>query len=246
MVDPRALLHNNRRWANRVNAGESGYFRRLAGQKTPEYLWIGCSDARVPATQIVDLAPGEIFVHRNLANLVIHSDLSCLSAMQFATDVLSVRHIIVCGHYDCSGITASIRGEQHGLVDNWLRHVRDVYEAHQGYLDAAKSEAQRNRLLTEFNVVSQVKNVAATTIVQKAWSRGQELTVHGWIYDVSDSLVHDLDVSITAQSNIPLVVKLAVNRIIRGDTVPQPNVDDYQNKSLDNRVVQLPQKKTDK
>ena len=236
MVDPRNLLENNRRWARRMAADESGYFRRLAERSTPEFLWIGCSDARVPATGIVDLTPGDIFVHRNLANLVIHSDVNCLSAIQFAVDVLNVRHIIVCGHYACEGIAAAIRDERHGLADNWLRHVRDVYDMHRAQLKDSESEDKKNRLLTEFNVVAQVRNLASTTVVQEAWRRGSDLTVHGWIYDVEDALLHDLDVSIGRESNIQLVVKLATNRISCGDTKPRKNIDHYGSSLLGDRT----------
>ncbi len=207
------LLSNNRAWAQRVAAEDPLFFRHLAEQQSPEILWIGCSDSRVPATQIVDLAPGEIFVHRNVANLVVHSDLSCLSALQFAVDVLEVQHIVVCGHYGCSGIAAAIRRERHGLVDNWLRHVQDIYNRYRSLLNTATRASDKNRMLTELNVVTQVTHVAATTIVQDAWANGRNVVVHGWIYDVADGMLRDLQVNIACDSNVEMVVKLAINRM---------------------------------
>ncbi len=207
------LLNNNRAWAQRVTAEDPQFFRRLAEQQAPDILWIGCSDSRVPATQIVDLLPGEIFVHRNVANLIVHSDLSCLSALQFAVDVLAVQHIVVCGHYGCSGIAAAIRRERHGLIDNWLRHVQDISNSYRTLLNSATLESDKSRMLTELNVITQVTHVAATTIVQDAWANGRNVVVHGWIYDVADGLLHDLEVSIARDSNVEMVVKLAINRI---------------------------------
>jgi carbonic anhydrase len=174
------------------------FFARLARQQAPQYLWIGCSDSRVPANEIVALPPGEMFVHRNVANVVVHADVNCLSAMQFAVDVLRVRHIIVCGHYGCGGVLAALRDERLGLVDNWLRHVQDVRWKHSAELDALLSEAQRHQRLCELNVTEQVLNVSQTTVVREAWARGQALTLHGWIYDVADGLLRDLGICLTA------------------------------------------------
>ncbi len=173
------------------------FFLRLSQQQAPEYLWIGCSDSRVPATEIVDLLPGEIFVHRNIANLVVHSDLNCLSVIQFAVEVLKVRHIIVCGHYGCGGVMAAVERKGYGMIDNWLQYIRDVYRNHQVVLEALSGEPARYNLLCELNVMEQVWNVCQTGIVQNAWGMGQQLNVHGWIYDISDGLIKDLDVTVT-------------------------------------------------
>jgi carbonic anhydrase len=193
------LLANNRAWAAEMVRQDPEFFRRLARQQAPEYLWIGCSDSRVPANQIVGLIPGEMFVHRNVANVVVHTDLNCLSAVQFAVDVLRVRHIIVCGHYGCGGVLAALRDDSFGLVDNWLRHVQDVRRKHQAELDAFSSQSEQHDRLSELNVIEQVANVSQTTIVRDAWRRGQPLAVHGWIYDVADGIVRDLGISITAE-----------------------------------------------
>jgi carbonic anhydrase len=190
------LFANNRSWADELTRGDPKYFERLAGQQAPEYLWIGCSDSRVPANQIVGLAPGELFVHRNVSNVVVHTDLNCLSVLQFAVDVLHVKHVIVCGHYGCGGVLAALRGEKLGLIDNWLRHVQDVGAKHRGELQPLAGERERFARLCELNVIEQVRNVGDTTVVRDAWRRGQELAVHGWIYDVRDGLLRDLDVMI--------------------------------------------------
>ena len=187
----RSLTHlfaNNRAWAARVRAQQPEFFENLARQQNPAYLWIGCSDSRVPANEIVGLLPGELFVHRNVANIVVHTDLNCLSVMQFAIDILKVRHVIVCGHYGCSGVRAALHDERHGLIDNWLRHLQDVRDKH-------KPIASENRLC-ELNVIEQVANVCQTTIVQDAWARGQELHVHGWIYGLKDGLLRDLGITV--------------------------------------------------
>jgi carbonic anhydrase len=191
------LFANNRAWATQVTKEDPAFFTRLAKQQSPAYLWIGCSDSRVPANEIIGLPPGEVFVHRNIANIVAHSDLNCLSALQFAVDVLRVRHIIVCGHYGCSGVRAAMDDQRHGLVDNWLRHVHDVRHKHEAALAAINSDRERAARLAEYNVIEQVDNVGNTTIVSDAWGRGQSLTVHGWIYDVADGLLHDLGVTRT-------------------------------------------------
>jgi carbonic anhydrase len=190
------LFEKNRAWAAELTRGDPDFFERLVGQQSPEYLWIGCSDSRVPANQIVGLAPGELFVHRNVANVVVHTDLNCLSVLQFAVDVLQVKHVIVCGHYGCGGVFAALRDAKLGLIDNWLRHIQDVGAKHRPQLDALADEAKRFARLCELNVIEQVRNVGDTTVVRDAWRRGQPLAVHGWIYDVRDGLLRDLDVSL--------------------------------------------------
>ena len=190
------LFENNRAWSEGIRQVKPEFFLELAQQQAPKYLWIGCSDSRVPANQIVGLAPGELFVHRNVANLVVHTDLNCLSVMQFAVDILKVRHIIVCGHYGCSGVTAALRRDRLGLSDNWLRHVQDIRENHATVL-ADLPETQAIDRLCELNVTAQVRNVCDTTIVQDAWGRGQELAVHGWIYGLHGGLLQDLEVTVS-------------------------------------------------
>jgi carbonic anhydrase len=189
------LLENNRAWAKDMLSQDKQYFSRLAQQQSPQYLWIGCSDSRVPANQITGLAPGEVFVHRNIANVVVHTDLNCLSVIQFAVDILKVRHIILCGHYGCSGVEAAMTKHRIGLSDNWLRHVQDVAAKHRKDLDKVVGQAVRHRRLCELNVREQVENIAQCTAVQEAWERGQPLEVHGWIYDLKDGLITDLQVS---------------------------------------------------
>ena len=189
------LFRNNRAWAGRMAQADPRFFASLAEQQAPQYLWIGCSDSRVPANQIVGLAPGELFVHRNVGNVVVHTDLNCLSVIQFAVDVLKVRHIIVCGHYGCSGVNAALMKERHGLVDNWLRHIQDVQQQHAAALERLPDVKAMAHRLCELNVVEQVANVCRTSIVQDAWSRGQPLAVHGWIYGLQDGLLRDLDVT---------------------------------------------------
>ncbi len=196
------LFDNNIAWAGEMTRQDPAFFERLFHQQGPEFLWIGCSDSRVPANQITGLLPGEMFVHRNVANVVVHADLNCLSAIQFAVDVLKVRHIIVCGHYDCGGVLAALRDSKLGLVDNWLRHVQDVRWKHQSQLDALPDEATRHHRLCELNVVEQVVNVVQTTVIRDAWSRGQTLSVHGWVYGVQDGLLRDLGMSIHAESEL--------------------------------------------
>jgi carbonic anhydrase len=192
---PDDLLTNNRVWAAEVTRRDPEFFSRLAAQQAPRYFWIGCSDSRVPANQIVGLPPGEMFVHRNVANVVVHTDLNCLSAIQFAVDVLRVGHIIVCGHYGCGGVLSALRDDKLGLIDNWLRHVQDVRGKYQPQLDAFPSEADRLHRLCELNVIEQVANVRNTTVVRDALARGQSVAVHGWIYDIRDGLLRDLDLS---------------------------------------------------
>lgn len=186
------LFAANRAWAAEIKTQDPLFFERLSRQQNPEYLWIGCSDSRVPANQIVGMLPGELFVHRNVANVVVHTDLNCLAAMHYAVDVLKVRHIIVCGHHGCGGVTAAWRNDRLGLVDNWLRHVQDVREKHAASLDVLGSAEHAIERLCELNVIEQVVNVSRTTVVKDAWARGQDLTVHGWIYRLDDGLVRDL------------------------------------------------------
>ncbi|HEX8499422.1 MAG TPA: carbonate dehydratase [Pyrinomonadaceae bacterium] len=196
------LFDSNRAWAEEISAREPEFFRELARQQTPEYLWVGCSDSRVPSTQLVGLSPGEMFVHRNVANLVVHTDLNCLSVMQYAVDALRVKHIIVCGHYGCGGVQAALSGARLGLIDNWLRHVQDVANKYAAELARAGGEEERLRLLCELNVREQVTNVCRTTVVQAAWERGQELSVHGWIYALQDGLLRDLGLCVTCPGDL--------------------------------------------
>ena len=190
------LFESNKTWAAKIREQDPGFFLKLSQQQSPGYLWIGCSDSRVPANQIVGLLPGELFVHRNIANLVVHTDLNCLSVMQFAVDVLKVKHIIVCGHYGCSGVQAALRRARLGLSDNWLRHIEDVREKHQKRLANLGESSTACDLLCELNVIEQAINVCQTTIVRDAWERGQALTVHGWIYGLDDGHLHDLSMTI--------------------------------------------------
>ena len=190
------LFEKNKAWAERIRRQDRDFFLELSRQQAPSYLWIGCADSRVPANEIVDLSPGELFVHRNVANLVVHTDLNCLSVMQFAVDLLKVRHIIVCGHYGCSGVLAALRRDRLGLSDNWLRHVQDVRQKHEESLAKTGGDAEAAQRLCELNVIEQVVNVCQTTIALDAWERGQELTVHGWIYGLKDGLLRDLNVTV--------------------------------------------------
>lgn len=186
------LIKRNRSWAERIKEYNPNFFSELSQQQTPDYLWIGCADSRVPANQIIDLPPGEVFVHRNIANVVVHSDLNCLSVLQFAVEVLKVKHIIVCGHYGCGGVKASMSNDNNGLIDNWLQHIKDVHRIHQEELDAVQDEGEKFNLLCEMNVVEQVANVCNTTIIRDAWERGDDVSVHGWIYSIKDGLLQDL------------------------------------------------------
>src|SRR5262252_7940611 len=189
------LFENNRAWSTEMTRQDPDFFGRLVDQQAPDYLWIGCSDSRVPANQIVGLMPGDMFVHRNVANVVVHTDLNCLSTIQFAVEVLRIEHIIVCGHYGCGGVLAALQDSKLGLIDNWLRHVQDARAKHQAEIDALPTEHDRHARLCELNVVEQVANVSQTTIVRDALLRGQSLMVHGWIYDIRDGLLRDLGVS---------------------------------------------------
>jgi carbonic anhydrase len=196
------LFAQNRAWADAIRARDPEFFPKLSRQQSPEYLWIGCSDSRVPANEIVNLLPGELFVHRNIANVVVHTDLNCLSVMQFAVDVLKVKHIIVCGHYGCSGVRAALRGDRIGLADNWLRHVQDVAEKHRACVHLPRGDDLRTNVLCEFNVIEQVANVCHTSIARDAWQRGQPLTVHSWIYGLKDGIIRNLGMSISALGDL--------------------------------------------
>ncbi len=200
--DIEALFKRNRDWANSMVAKDPNFFKALTAQQTPEYLWIGCSDSRVPANELLGLAPGELFVHRNIANVVVHSDLNCLTVLQFAIDVLKVKHVIICGHYGCSGVHAAMINKRVGLADNWLRHVQDVQQKHERYLgDALPSKARADRLC-ELNVIEQVVNTAQTTVVQDAWERGQQLSVHGWVYGLHDGMLRDLGMTVSSADEL--------------------------------------------
>ncbi len=196
------LFERNRNWAAAMIAKDAGFFKGLAAQQSPEYLWIGCSDSRVPANELLGMAPGELFVHRNIANVVVHSDLNCLSVLQFAIDVLKVKHIIICGHYGCGGVHAAMTNRRVGLADNWLRHVQDVQQKHGRYMGEVLSTSQRADRLCELNVIEQVANVAQTTIVRDAWERGQSLSVHGWCYGLEDGLLRDLGMSVSSHEEL--------------------------------------------
>ena len=210
------LKANNRAWAERMESAAPGFFRRLERQQAPEYLWIGCSDSRVPANEIVDLDPGELFVHRNVANVVVHTDLNCLSVLEYAVDALKVRDVIVCGHYGCGGVRAAHDNQKIGLIDNWLRHVQDVREKHQRHLQPVTDESLRSDLMCELNVIEQVVNVAHTTVMESAWERGQEVTVHGWIYGLDNGLVKDLGVTMRHAGEVVDVFRNAFKRYPRG------------------------------
>jgi carbonic anhydrase len=210
------LFANNRAWASDMLRHDPEFFERLSRQQAPQYLWIGCSDSRVPANQIVGLLPGEMFVHRNVANVVVHTDLNCLSVLQFAVDVLRVGHVIVCGHYGCGGVLAALRNDRYGLVDNWLRHVHDVYHKHRVNLDALETEERRHVRLCELNVIEQVVNTCETTVVRDAWARGQALAVHGWIYGLGDGLLRDLGMCVTAEGELSARYAAARTRFATG------------------------------
>lgn len=208
------LRQNNAAWARQIKENDPMFFDKLRKQQSPKYLWIGCSDSRVPANQIVGLLPGDIFVHRNVANLVVHSDLNCLSVIQYAVDVLKVEHIIVCGHYGCGGVEAAVSGRDFGLIDNWLRHIGDTAEMRQDILKKLPA-AQQHSALCELNVIEQVRNVALTTIVKNVWQKEQKLSVHGWIYGIHDGLLHDLKISMNGSVPLETVYKQAIADIAR-------------------------------
>lgn len=203
------LFKRNRQWADTIKKEDPGFFKRLSEQQSPEILWIGCSDSRVPANQLLCLAPGEVFVHRNIANVVVHTDLNCLSVIQYAVDVLKVKHIIVCGHYGCGGVQSALENAEHGLIDNWLRHIKDVYRFHRRKLERCSTPKAKVDLLCELNVIEQVANVCHTTIAQKAWREGQELTVHGWIYSIENGILKDLEVTVNNLSEIADIHRLS-------------------------------------
>ncbi len=204
------LIQKNKAWAEKVTAENPNFFAELAKKQSPEYLWIGCSDSRVPANQIVGLMPGEVFVHRNIANVVVHTDFNCLSVVEFAVAVLKVKHIIVCGHYGCGGVKAASQNHRLGLIDNWLRHIRDVRNKHDAILKDIPDEEKRFDRLCELNVVEQAHNVCRTTVVQEAWANGQELSVHGWIYKIQDGLIRDMQATITGPDEIADAYKVAI------------------------------------
>lgn len=199
------LFEKNRKWAERIRCADPGFFARLAKQQAPQYLWIGCSDSRVPANQIIDMPPGEVFVHRNIANLVIHTDVNCMSVIQYAVEVLKVKHIIVCGHYGCGGIKAALAGDGHGLISNWLENVKDIHSRHRDKIDACRDENEKHDLLCELNVIEQAISVSRTPMVCQAWQSGRELAVHGWIYRIEDGILNDLDICITGPEEIRAV-----------------------------------------
>jgi len=215
------LFDNNRAWASAMTEHDPHFFTRLSRQQAPEYLWIGCADSRVPANQIVGLPPGELFVHRNVANLVIHTDLNCLSVLQFAVDVLQVKHIIVSGHYGCGGINAAVNDSKLGLIDNWLRHVQDVHQKHSHWLDSIVDASERLDRMCELNVIEQALNVAQTTIVQDAWARGQPLSIHGWVYSIRDGLIRDLDMTVTSPDELHPRYQSALSAVGRVLSDPQ-------------------------
>ncbi len=206
------LIANNRKWADDISDQDPEFFSKLAKKQTPEYLWIGCADSRVPANQIIGLLPGEVFVHRNIANVVIHTDFNCLSVIEFAVAVLKVKHIIVCGHYGCGGVKAASQNHHLGLIDNWLRHIRDVRQKHDAVLRIIGDDDERLDRLCELNVVEQAHNVCHTTVVQEAWENGQDLAIHGWIYRIQDGLIRDMNVTIAGPDEIADAYKVAINR----------------------------------
>jgi carbonic anhydrase len=191
------LFENNRKWAEQIKAEQPDFFTQLSKQQNPEYLWIGCSDSRVPANELLGMAPGEVFVHRNIANQVIHTDLNCLSVIHFAVEILKVKNIIICGHYGCGGISAALDGKEHGLIDHWLRHIKDIYRFHQQKLDAITDLQERSNLLCELNVIEQVAHIADASMIRKAWQQGQELSIHGLVYKLHDGILKDLNVSVS-------------------------------------------------
>lgn len=206
------LFENNKRWVDGQTSQDEKFFERLSTQQSPEYMWIGCSDSRVPANEIIGLEPGEVFVHRNVGNVVVHTDMNCLSVIQFAVEVLKVKHIIVCGHYGCGGVNAAMGSQQHGLIDNWLRNIKDVYHRHQTVVDGISGEEPRRDRMCELNVKQQVENVCATTIIQNAWQRGQELAVHGWVYGVKDGLLKDLELTVNSTDQMQDIYRYQKSR----------------------------------
>ncbi|GAA3718164.1 carbonate dehydratase [Oceanisphaera sediminis] len=208
------LFNNNQEWSERIKAEDPTFFEKLALQQAPEYLWIGCSDSRVPANQLTGLLPGDVFVHRNVANLVMHTDFNCLSVVQYAVEVLKVKHIIICGHYGCGGVKAAMGDAELGLIDNWLCSLKDLYHRYRKDLLGIEPEQAREDALCELNVVEQVANLCRTTIVQHAWQRGQELSIHGWVYGIKDGKLHDLDVCVSEKAETPDVYRILQQRIL--------------------------------
>ncbi len=215
------LLDNNRRWAAEMTAADPTFFAKLSRQQAPKFLWIGCSDSRVPANQIVGLLPGEVFVHRNVANVVVHTDLNCLSVIQYAVEVLRVEHIIVCGHYGCGGVLTALGNAEHGLIDNWLRHIKDVYHMHREELDAISDRSGRADRLCELNIAEQAANVCYTTIVQNAWRLGWPLSVTGFVYRLETGLIQDLGFRIDGPGDIPSIYAVAAAPVTTGPAHPQ-------------------------
>ncbi len=205
------LFDNNQRWAERIEAESPDFFEQLSKQQNPQYLWIGCSDSRVPANDIVGLLPGELFVHRNVANLVVHTDMNCMSVLQYAVEVLKVKHIIVCGHYGCGGVATALGNEKHGLIDTWLRNIKDVYVKHQACFTDQLSEEDRTNLLCELNVIEQVHSISKTTIVQDAWNSGQKLAIHGWIYSIKNGLLKDLNVCLDSSEEVDPIYRVSTS-----------------------------------
>lgn len=218
------LFEKNQAWAEQVTQSDPDFFHRLSQIQAPKYLWIGCADSRVPANQIVGLDPGELFVHRNVANMVVHTDLNCLSVMQFAVEVLKVEHIIVCGHYGCGGVSAALFDKELGLIENWLRHIQDVRFTHQHQLDRIEDVTAKANRLCELNVIEQVMNVCGTTIVRNAWRRGQSIAVHGWIYALTDGKLKDLEMSITGTDEIASAYESTLVNLATGElAIPSLN-----------------------
>ena len=213
MPEIQELFENNRNWSKRIREQDPEFFKKLSLQQTPEFLWIGCSDSRVPANEIVDLLPGELFVHRNVANVVVHTDLNCLSVLQFAVDILKVKHVMVVGHYGCGGVRAALRGDRVGLADNWLRHVQDVRDKHRTRLTGLPNEEESVNRLCELNVIEQVVNLGQTTVVQDAWERGQPLSIHSWVYGLKDGLVKDLGATVKAAADMAEIPYQAMERL---------------------------------
>lgn len=208
------LFERNRNWARRTSKNDPDFFHTLSRQQCPQYLWIGCSDSRVPANQIVDLLPGEIFVHRNIANVVVYTDLNCLSVIQYAVDVLKVKHVIVCGHYGCGGVQAALCDQRLGLIDNWLQHIQDIREKHKEHIQTITNNAKRANRLCELNIIEQVVHVCQTTIVRDAWSRGLPLSVHGWVYALHDGLLRDLNMHISRYEQLESCYEAAIANIL--------------------------------
>ena len=204
------LFDNNSAWAEGIKEQDPRFFNKLSEQQSPEYLWIGCSDSRVPANEIVGMLPGELFVHRNIANMVIHTDLNCLSVVQYAIDVLKVRHIIVCGHYGCGGVSAVVHEQRYGLVDNWLQHIKDIYYRYEERFENCLDQEERVDILCEINVAEQVMNLCHTTMVQDAWDRGQKLSLHGLIYSIRDGILRDLGVTYDSREDVPIPMRNAI------------------------------------